>query len=82
MKTQRIFKSLAELPGDAWAKATALPGRAVRASRKVAKPAMRMAQSTLSAAGRQSQRAYNGIYNGAQSALRLAQPWTRGGLNE
>jgi hypothetical protein len=82
MKAQRIFKSLAELPADAWALAATLPGRAARTSRTLAGPPVRLAQRTLTAAGRQSRRAAAGIYDGAKSAWRLTQPWSRGGLNE
>lgn len=70
MQTPKVFKSLAELPGDAWKMAASLPSRAMRASRRVARQPARLAQ-----------RAMGGL-NREWASLRLAQPWRRGGLNE
>lgn len=82
MRPRIVLKALADLSVDVLNTAATLPVRAGKASRRMAGQSVREVRLTLAAAGRQSQRALNGLYGGARSALRMAQPWTRGGLNE
>jgi len=82
MLTERVLKSLAELPAGTRVMASSWPGHAARAARKLAGPPARLAQQSLNAAGRQSQQVIKGLYGGTASVTRLIQPWSRGGLNE
>lgn len=82
MKTKRVFKSLAELPGQALSFAASVPERTVQNTQKVLAPPVRVTRREIRAARRRSLRFMREFYERASTPFRHVQPWPRGGLNE
>jgi len=81
MQPPRVFKSLPGLPAGRWAMAPS-PGPRHPGLTPSRGLTVRLARRTQTGASRQSGQVLGSMYSHAKSALRLAQRWTRGGLNE
>jgi len=81
-KARITLKSLTDLPGHALSLAVAVPRRAATVTRQALSAPTRLTRRQIREARRRSAAFVQSLTQRTFAPLRLAQPWTHGGLNE